>query len=275
MNKSKSLIISFLLLFSIANLFSQKVDTVAVFSQKMGRSIKNVVITPAGYEKNASVKYPVLYLLHGYSGDHRGWISSKPNLPQIATANNMIIVCPNGETSWYWDSPINPQSQFDTFVSKELVEYIDKNYKTLASREGRAITGLSMGGQGSLYLAMNHSDVYGACGSMAGGADIRPYPNNWDMKKNLGEYSENQDVWDKFTVMNQIHKFKPGSLRIIIDCGYDDFFFHVNEELHKQLLYYKIPHDYIVRPGAHNGEYWNESLDTQIVFFSKFFNSKK
>lgn len=223
MNKSKLLVTSLLLLFSLANLFSQKVDTISVYSQKMGRSIKNVIITPAGYEKNTSAKYPVLYLLHGYSGDHKGWIQSKPNLPQIASDNNIIIVCPNGENGWYLDSPLKPKSQFETFVSKELVEYIDKNYKTRASKEGRAITGLSMGGHGSLYLAMNHSDVFGACGSMAGGVDIRPYPNNWEIKDLLGEYSKNQEIWNQHTVINQIHKFNPGSLKIIIDCGFDDF----------------------------------------------------
>lgn len=274
MNKSKILITSLLFLFSITTLFSQKVDTLDVYSQKMGRSIKNVIITPAGYEKNKSTKYPVLYLLHGYSGNHRSWADLKQNLPELATYNNFIVVCPNGENSWYWDSPRNPKSQFETFVSKELIEYIDKNYRTVASKQGRAITGLSMGGHGSLFLAMNHPDVFGACGSMSGGVDIRPFPNNWNMKDQIGLYSENQDLWNSLTVINQIHKFNLGALKIIIDCGYDDFFYQVNEELHKQLIYYKIPHDYIIRPGAHNGEYWNSAIDTQIVFFKKFFDGK-
>lgn len=275
MIKLKVLLIYILVFSPLANLFSQKIDTIAIHSQKMERTVKNVIITPAGYEKNVEKEYPVLYLLHGYSGNHQGWIMLKPNLPQIASEHNMIIVCPNSENSWYWDSPLDPKLQFNTFISQELVKYIDENYRTVASREGRAITGLSMGGHGALYLAMNHPEVFGACGSMSGGVDIRPYPNNWEMKKSIGEYTDNQDIWDKHTVVNQINKFNPGSLKIIIDCGYDDFFFSVNEELHKKLMYFKIPHDYIIRPGAHNGEYWKESIDTQILFFSKFFNRIK
>ena len=62
--------------------------------------------------------------------------------------------------------------------------------------------------------------------------------------------------------------------KIIIDCGTSDFFYDVNEELHKKMLYMRIPHEYITRPGSHTHEYWNNAVDYQILFFLKFFNSK-
>lgn len=255
---------------------SQTVDTIEVFSPKMGRNIKNVVILPAGYDKvNKEKQYPVLYLLHGYGGKYNTWVTfTKKSLPEEASKWDMIVVCPDGQDSWYWDSPIDPKSQFDTYVSSELVKYIDTNYHTHASSKGRAITGFSMGGHGGLWLGINHPDVFGACGSMSGGVDIRPFPNNWDMKKRLGNYKENPDVWNKYTVINQLDKIEPNSLSIIIDCGKDDFFYQVNEELHKEMLYRNISHDYIIRPGAHTHAYWNDALDYQMLFFSKFFNQK-
>lgn len=255
---------------------SQTVDTIEVFSPKMGRNIKNVVILPAGYDKvNKEKQYPVLYLLHGYGGKYNTWVTfTKKSLPEEASKWDMIVVCPDGQDSWYWDSPIDPKSQFDTYVSSELVKYIDTNYHTYASSKGRAITGFSMGGHGGLWLGINHPDVFGACGSMSGGVDIRPFPNNWDMKKRLGNYKENPDVWNKYTVINQLDKIEPNSLSIIIDCGKDDFFYQVNEELHKEMLYRNISHDYIIRPGAHTHAYWNDALDYQMLFFSKFFNQK-
>ena len=98
----------------------------------------------------------------------------------------MIIVCPDGGFgSWYWDSPVDAGSQYETYVSNELVTWIDSKYKTIKTRKGRAITGLSMGGQGALYLAFRHQDIFGAAGSMSGGVDIRPFPetgiwqNDW------------------------------------------------------------------------------------------------
>ena len=256
-------------------LFSQTVDTIQVFSPKMNKTIKNVVVLPEGYDKSNPVKYPVLYLLHGYGGRYDTWVNgTKKSLPQDATRWQMIVVCPDGQNSWYWDSPVDPSMQFETYVSSELTKYIDEHYNTVASPKGRAVTGFSMGGHGGLWLGINHSDVFGACGSMSGGVDIRPFPNNWEMKSWLGKYKENEEQWDKHTVIDQLYKIEPNSLAIIIDCGAYDFFYNVNEELHKKMLYMNIPHDYIVRPGAHTHDYWNNAVDYQMMFFSKFFGRK-
>lgn len=270
----KQAVLFLLAIFALCSVKAQTVDTIEVFSPKMNRSIKNVIILPDGYKKDGTVKYPVLYLLHGYSGRYDSWVSLKPTLPQDATRLGMIVVCPDGQNSWYWDSPIDPKFQFETYVSKELVQYIDQNYKTITSPKGRAITGLSMGGHGGLWLGINHPDVFGACGSMSGGLDIRPFPNNWDMKLRIGSYKENSELWDSHTVINQLDKIEPGSLSIIFDCGTDDFFYQVNEQLHKEMVYRNINHDYIVRPGGHTGEYWNNAIDYQMLFFYKFFKQK-
>jgi S-formylglutathione hydrolase FrmB len=196
-----------------------------------------------------------------------------PAVKELADWHNMIIVCPDGAYgSWYFDSPVDPAFKFETFVSKELVDWVDKNYKTVRKREGRAITGLSMGGHGGLYLGFRHQDVYGACGSMSGGVDIRPFPNNWDLAKRLGTQRENPGNWEKNTVMNQLHLLAPNSSRIIIDCGSGDFFYAVNVRLHQELLYRNIPHDFISRPGVHNWEYWANAIKYQALFFSNYFN---
>lgn len=249
------------------------VDTITVKSTSMQALVKNVVILPDSY-KNSETHYPVVYLLHGYGGSYETWIGhTKPTLQQEASKLNVIIVCPDGKNSWYWDSPENSKSKFETYISNELIDYIDTNYRTKANHKNRAITGFSMGGHGGLWLGINHPEVFGACGSMSGGVDIRPFPNNWDMKDLLGDYDKNPDNWNEYTVINQLHKIKPNSLNIIIDCGFDDFFYEVNEELHKKLLYNNIPHEYITRPGAHTHEYWNSAIDYQLLYFHKFFNN--
>ena len=161
--------------------------------------------------------------------------------------------------------------KFETFVSRELVSYVDGHYRTLPSREKRAITGLSMGGHGALWLAIRHQDVFGAAGSTSGGLDIRPFPDNWDMKEQIGAKDAGVCDWDDYTAINQTGKLKDGALWIIFDCGYDDFFFEVNQAFHQKLLERGIMHDFIVRPGAHTGEYWSNSIDYQILFFLKFF----
>ena len=251
--------------------FAQKVDTINVFSPSMNRFVKNTVILPADYERSTDI--PVLYLLHGYGGDHNSWLQIKPNLPALATLYGMMIVCPDGKNSWYWDSPQQAGVRYETFMAKELTDFIDKNYKTRKDRSGRAITGLSMGGHGGLWLGIRHQQVFGACGSTSGGVDIRPFPNNWEMEKSLGARATNPERWNTHTVINQIHLIKP-DLAILIDCGTEDFFYDVNESLHLEMLRRNIKHDYIIRPGAHDAKYWKNSIEYQLLFFSRFFRKE-
>ena len=250
---------------------AQNVSVVPVRSQSMGKDVLNVVVLPDSYAANPDKKFPVLYLLHGFGGNHLTWTHIRPDLQKLASQFGMIIVCPDGQRSWYWDSPVDPKSKYETFVSKELIDYIDANYRTVANRKGRAITGLSMGGHGGLWLGFRHQDKFGACGSMSGGVDIRPFPQHWDMAKSLGDSVQNWQNWETHTVMNQLHLLKPNSIRIAFECGVDDFFFEVNERLHKELLYRNIPHDYTSRPGKHNSPYWSNALPYQLQFFSTGF----
>ncbi|MGZ3959008.1 MAG: alpha/beta hydrolase, partial [Flavisolibacter sp.] len=171
-------------------------------------------------------------------------------------------------------SPLDSSYQYETYISKELVEFIDKKYKTLKSTAGRAITGLSMGGHGALYLAFRHQDVFGAAGSMSGGVDIRPFPENWNMSERLGNYATHPENWEKNTVINLLYLLTPKSLKLIIDCGTEDFFYRVNVNLHEKLLERNIPHDFIVRPGAHNWSYWSNAIDYQLMFMNKFFHER-
>lgn len=246
-----------------------KVDTLEVYSPSMKKNVKAVVALPDNYNK--ARLYPVVYLLHGYSGNYATY-AKMGGVMEAADTYQVLLVCPDGGySSWYWDSPVDPSYKYETFVSDELVHWVDKTYATVAAPAGRAILGLSMGGQGALYLAIKHPDVFGATGSMSGGVDIRPFPDNWDMAKRLGKYSKYPERWEKNTVINLLYRIEPNTLKIIIDCGTSDFFYPVNEELHKKLLLRNIPHDYITRPGGHTAGYWQNSIQYQLLFMHRFF----
>lgn len=251
-------------------------DTIEVMSASMGRNIKNVVIVPERYfDKDLQEQsYPVLYLLHGAYGCYNDW-SRKANLDSLSNEYNFIIVCPDGQDSWYVDSPIDPAMQFETYVSKELVAYIDSHYRTIDNRYMRAITGLSMGGHGSLMLAWKHPDVFWSCGSMSGCTDITKFPDNWHIKDRLGEYANNKQVWRNHSVYNLVDQLKASPLKpaqnIIIDDGLKDIFYNNNVAIHDLLVEKEIDHDFIVRPGAHTWTYWVNALDYHFVFFSKAF----
>ena len=269
--KKTYLLLSILLFIGIASTFAAKTDTIITYSPSMDKEIPAVVITPDSY--NGEIQFPVLYLLHGHGGNYSSWTSSSDEALQMADQYNFIIVCPDGNIdSWYFDSPMDSTSRYETYVAKELVEWIDSNYKTIPNKKARAITGLSMGGHGALYLAFRHQDVYGACGSMSGGVDIRPFPNNWGMKKYLGNQSEHPKNWENNTVLNMLHLLTPNNLAITIDCGTGDFFFDVNLRLHKELNYRNIPHTFISRPGVHNWDFWKMSVKYHALFFAEYFS---
>ena len=254
----------------------QQGDTVEVMSYAMGRTIKNVVVVPERYFDYDKLldRYPVLYLLHGAYGCYNDW-SHKANLDALANKYSVIIVCPDGQDSWYFDSPVDPSMQFETYVSKELIAYIDSHYRTFANRYMRAITGLSMGGHGALFLAWRHPDVFWSCGSMSGNMDITQFPDKWHIKDRLGEQSANPQRWRDHAVCNLVGRLKACPLQpaqnIIIDDGLNDIFIENNIALHEQLVEAGIDHDFTVRPGRHSWDYWVNSLDYHLIFFSKAF----
>lgn len=241
-----------------------------VYSKSMNKEVPTTVVTPDTY--NSDCVFPVVYLLHGYSDNHRTWVD-RTDIEALADEYGLIIVLPDGGfDSWYFDSEIASDYQYETFVTYELVDYIDKNFHTIKDRSGRAITGQSMGGHGAMHSAIKHSDVYGAVGSMSGGVDIRPFPHSWNIDKRLGAYTDNAKVWEKSTIINMTHLIQPSDLNIIIDCGTDDFFYEVNCNLHQKLMDDGIPHDFYVRPGGHNWVYWRNAIKYQMLFFNECFS---
>jgi S-formylglutathione hydrolase FrmB len=257
--------------------FAGTVDTIEMKSAYLKKAIKFVVIQPSiqnnqSNQLNSQERYPVVYLLNGYDGNYAQWTKTAPQLAKTADDLKMIFVYPDGgKSSWYFDSPIDSSMQYESYIIKELVPYVDDNFPTKANPKSRAITGLSMGGHGGLYLAIRHSDIFGAAGSTSGGFDFRLFPKSWNLPNILGEYETNQARWNDYTVMRQVELLTNKQLAIIFDCGVDDIFIKVNRALHEKLLQLKIDHDYIERSGGHNHAYWRSSIDFQMLYFHQFF----
>ena len=249
-------------------------DTVSIFSNSMHKYIKAVVIKPDSY-KIKNKKFPVVYLLHGYDGWYSNWIIRVPELKDHADTYQTIIVCPDGATSsWYFDSPVDKAYRYETHISSEVVKYIDKNYRTIADKNHRAITGLSMGGHGALFLALRHADIFGAAGSMSGVVDLGDCKKRFDISKRIGDTLTHAAAWYDLTVINLIEKYKSTRQKIIFDCGNKDIFIDGNRKLHQKMLRLKITHEYNERDGEHSWNYWRGSINYQLLYFSNFFRKK-
>lgn len=272
MSNIKFIHICIFVIFSLqCSIARQQVDTIAVYSEAMKKEVKTAVVLPKNYTK--SKHYPVVYLLHGYSDNYAKWINTVPSIKTLATEHQLILVCPDGGfSSWYFDSPIDIKYQYETHITQELIPYIDSHYNTHATRNKRAITGLSMGGHGALYIAIRNNDLFSNAGSMSGGVDLLSSTKKYDIAKRIGTFEDAPNEWKDRSVINMVTKLKNNDLNLIIDCGVNDFFYDINVALHRKLLDLKINHDYTERPGEHNWAYWTNAINYQILFFSRHFN---
>ncbi len=255
-------------------LFAGTVDTVSIFSKSMRKSIKCVVIKPDSYKKG-SVAYPTVYLLHGHGGRYDNWIKKVTSLKQHADQYQVLIVCPDGAvSSWYFDSPVDTTMRYERFIATEVPEYVDLKYRTIKNRNGRAITGLSMGGHGGLFLGFRHADYFGACGSMSGALAIEYITGRqYNVDKRLGD-TANKERYREYSIIKQMENYPKDSIEIIMDCGTEDFIIEMSRVVHQKMLNLKIPHDYTERPGKHDWKYWTTAIEYQLLFFSNYFRKK-
>jgi S-formylglutathione hydrolase FrmB len=279
-------------LFSLLNFFSlysfgASVDTLEIPSAAMSKNFKAAVVLPDSYAKS-KVNYPVLYLLHGGGGQFSDWLKNVPDkmlLHKLADQYNLIIVTPEGERlGGYIDSPVQDDNKFETYITSEVISKIDNTYRTIQNSTGRVITGLSMGGHGALFLATRHPDLYCAVGSMSGALDLNPA--NWRIspefaeqikpgfERILGPLNGAPDQYAAHSVVNMVNFIKENDVRLIFDCGVDDFLLEPNRELHRRLVYAKVPHVYTEMPGGHTWEYWENALPYHILFFHNILKEK-
>jgi pimeloyl-ACP methyl ester carboxylesterase len=149
------------------------------------------IYLPPSYDSSPSKRYPTLYLLHGFGGDSKTWLSEGPwrfNIPPLLDATmgggrsrEMIVVAPSARNayggSFYINSAVT--GNWEDYIYLDLVAYVDANYRTLARPFSRGVAGHSMGGYGALVLGMKHPDVFGALYALS--------PCCVDLEGDLGE----------------------------------------------------------------------------------------
>jgi putative tributyrin esterase len=145
-------------------------DTVEFFSPAVDRAMKYNIVLPRGYEESTE-RYPVLYLLHGLTQNYTAWGLSNGTPFYAGLYDDLIVVMPDAGNSWYvnWTSEDGGQkNNWEDHIITDVVNHVDWNFRTIARREGRAITGLSMGGYGAITLGLRHPEMFISIGSTSG-----------------------------------------------------------------------------------------------------------
>ncbi len=262
-NAKKTLTFFCLILASI-QLLAARVESIKISSVFLGKESPVNVVLPDVYDDSDSL--PVLYLLHGHGGDCASYILSDMNLLSNVDLYKIIVVCVNGEASWYINSPVVKESAYDSYISDELFPYIAKHY-SMSSKRG--VAGLSMGGFGSLSLALRHPSLFAYVGSTSGGVDILPFPKNWGLPVILGEQSTHIEQWKMYSPYYMLDNVDVQTLKfkLVLDCGSEDFFFAANNLFDQKLRKLGVKHEYFVSAGAHNWLYWNKTISVHINKF--------
>ncbi|MBC8344606.1 MAG: esterase family protein [Candidatus Marinimicrobia bacterium] len=266
MKKNRILLTAVFIILSLNVIYCASSDTIFVYSPSMEKDIPTIVIIPEKYESTPS-KLNAVFLLHGYGGDYLNW-SNHTDLEERADRFSMILICPDGSpNSWYMDSPIDSSSQYETFMIQTLIPRLKEKYRI----NQIGITGLSMGGHGSLYLAMRHPEVFTAVSSMSGGVDLTYSTVKWEIASKIGSFELYPERWENHSIVYMVDLIQAGFMPILIDCGYEDFFIDINRALHNRLIERNIPHTYIEKPGGHSWVYWVTALDEHLLFFQNRF----
>jgi enterochelin esterase-like enzyme len=270
----------FAVIFAMSAQAQSEVKQLTVKSKILGVEKNYSIYLPDGYEKSGK-NYPVLYLLHGAKGEHTSWVEEKYGNMQAITdetianggAKEMIVVMPDasgkGEKNAGKDMGyFNVEGwRYMDFFFEEFIPHIDKKFRTIASKEGRAIAGLSMGGGGSVVYAQRHPEIFSAAYSTSGLLDHRyriKVPDYYDIGW-LWSVSETSPVeFLRNATVEEVEKLK--TVRWMLDCGDDDRIITTNIDFFLEMKREKVPVEFRVRDGKHNWAFWRESLPEILAF---------
>lgn len=271
------------------------VARVTFYSQSVARELAFNIILPAGYARSGT-RYPVLYLLHGRGNNLDSWPGM--GVPEYASAYDLIVVMPDAGSSWYvnWvQSDGEERNDWEDYITKDLIGYVDSHYRTVASRAGRAIDGFSMGGYGALTLGFLHPDLFCSVNSHSGALRfldrLRAHLNGerddpliispertaefkaeaeasnsligWTPHGRMITTLEECDAIDPFHLVLAVPPDRLPDIRL--DCGLNEPLIEYSRKFAELLMEHKIPFTYAQAPGRHDGENWSRAVQHSMA----------
>ncbi|HXG90936.1 MAG TPA: alpha/beta hydrolase family protein [Blastocatellia bacterium] len=268
---------------------ASRIEYGSLESAALGKQLKYAVQLPPSYDADKKRHYPVLYFLHGMNGnegefEHRGIAAAVDKLRAEGKIGEFIIVAPAGENSFYINSKNGVR--YEDAIIADLIPHIEKTYRAMATRDGRAIQGLSMGGWGALMLAFKHPEMFSSVTAHSAALyDQLPKPSGTDrysqyMDRTIKRIFGDPPDEEFFQSNNPLHlaetnagAIKKSGLKIYFDVGEQDRYGYApsNKLLDERLTKAGIAHEFHVFPGNHGWEYMISVADHSYDFLWKNF----
>jgi enterochelin esterase-like enzyme len=283
---------SYLILFSTLTIQCQGQSIIEsdqiIYSSILQQEVKYSVLLPPDYMKSDTVKYPVIYLLHGINGDQNSWLQRckintlSDSLRESGAIGDFIIVMPAAYNSYYINNYDSSFRYMDFFI-EEFVPAIDSIYRTTPGKQNCALMGISMGGFGSIIIGLKYPEYFGSIVSLSAavrdeeifkGLPQTKYNSYFGKVYGFG-LSADDRITDHWKANSPYYITDTNIIALAqtqnwyIDCGFDDFLFQANETFHQWLTMNKIPHEYHVRSGEHNWIYWYRSTVNGLIYLDE------
>jgi len=215
-------------------------------------------------------KLPLVIMLHGYAGNYKQW-SELIDLQKYADSLNLIIACPDGFfDSYYINSPIKENSQYESFFFEVFIPSIIEKYPIDKSK--LFITGLSMGGHGAISFFLKRPDLFVTAASTSGLLDLTAFPNRNTIKSSAGNIEDYSSVWEENSCIYLLKNIVGKNKTMFIDCGTEDFLFNTNVKFLDKCKELNITVQHKFQPGIHNHDYWKNSIKDHFTYFCSFLN---
>jgi putative tributyrin esterase len=252
-----------------------KYETLASASLN-GAALPYRIWLPSDYAVSSKSYYPVLYLLHGLTGNEDDWWK-RSNLAQYLAPYHLIVVTPGVGDSWYANSASDPHARYEDAIIRDLIPYIDAHYRTIPKREGRAIAGLSMGGLGAMKFALRYPQMFLFAASFSGAFDVPltarlgKSPNAKmlrDLHRIFGnENGQTRRENDIFQLLEQTPPKGTAFPYLYVSVGKSDPLPQValsNPRLNQALRAHNFKFEYYERPGTHDWHFWDSEVQFML-----------
>ena len=247
----------------------------SIATRSLPEPAKVLVLLPPSYPRDTARRYPVLYFLHDGWGNERSLDSSRVaarvhGLMSQGRLPEFLLVAPGAPGSWFSDSH-DGVHRYEEFLTRDLIEQVEKRYRVLAEKNARGITGISMGGYGAFKLALRHPGLYGAVSSLSGALipiewdDLARYNAfaRWTLKRVFGSSREDNslasnDVWE---ILRGLHFDRPPFVAHLRAGAQDIYGLNgVAAQFGAFLMEHGVPATVVLEPGGHDWAYWRRAL---------------
>lgn len=254
-----------------------RTQTIQFESKLVGKVLPYNVLLPVNYNlpESRTKRYPVIYLLHGFSGHYTNWLE-KTKLVDYTAGYELIIVMPEGNDAWYTDSATVPTEKYESYIVQELIPDVEKRFRAISDGGRRTIAGLSMGGYGAIKFGLKHPEMFALAASLSGALSAA----TWDAKdpgaisnslrQAFGPADSETRAANDVPRLAREAKAKGIALPFLyLDCGTEDHLFRENREFVSLLVELKIPHEYRQLPGGHSWTYWDSQVQEVLRISAK------